>query len=359
MKSCGIVCEYNPFHSGHAYHLEQARLLSGADVMIGVMCDHFVQRGEVPCVSAKERSLEALRHGMNLVVELPYPYCLESADHYAQGAIQVLERLQCDMVCFGSESNSLEVLQEQVAKQEEIEYDPSLSYLQQGSLSTSNDILGTAYLKAIRNTTITPITIQRTNTYQSHALNSTHASATTLRESKREGKDISQYTHLQEYMEFIDLEAYYPYIQLLLFTLPQEYLSNIFLMNEGIENLLAKNAREYATYTEFLEHNITKKYTKARIQRTLWHLLLQTSQEESEMLMKLSFVRVLAADEKGLAYLNSIKKSEGLQLVSKFSALPEEYQRYIHRVHGLLHTHQSKCWEEELAFPYIINHGGN
>ena len=141
MKSCGIVCEYNPFHSGHAYHLEKARSLSEADIMIGVMGDHFVQRGEVPCVSAKERSLEAIRHGLDLVVELPYPYCLEGADHYALGAIKVLELLQCDMICFGSESNSLEVLQEQLVKQEDLDYDPSISYIQQGSLTTSNDIL--------------------------------------------------------------------------------------------------------------------------------------------------------------------------------------------------------------------------
>lgn len=355
MKSCGIICEYNPFHSGHSYHLSKAKEITQAEVMIGVMTHHFVQRGEVACVSAKERAHEALTHGMNLIVELPYPYCLEGADNYAIGAIKILTALQCDALCFGSESNSLALLQENAYKQENQSYDPSKSYLSQSNLETSNDILGTAYLKAIHGTAIVPYPIQRTNSYQEEALNlaKEHASASSLRKAYLNKEDISKYTNLQEYIQLYPLSQFYPYLRTLLGTLPKEYLSSIFLMSEGIENLLIKNAREYDTYEEFLNHCITKKYTRARIQRTLWHLLLQTTKKEAQKLKETSFVRILATDEVGMQYLKEIKKNHEINLISKFSMLPEEYKSYIQRVHSLLYVNQAFNWEEELHYPYL------
>lgn len=353
MKSCGIVCEYNPFHTGHAYHLSKAKEVTNADVIIGVMTHHFVQRGEVACVSAKERAKEAIKHGMNLVVELPYPYCLESADNYAEGAIKVLEQLHCDYLCFGSESNSLSSLKEIAIQQEITTYNPTQSYLDQSGVTTSNDILGVAYLKALNNTSIEPFTIQRTNAYSSNSLEEAHASASALRQAYIDNKDISNYTNLKDHIEIIPLEKYYPYIRTLLGTLSPTHLSNLFLMEEGIENLLIKNAREYNTYEDFLNHSITKKYTKARIQRTLWHLLLQTTKEEAKQLKELRFVRILAADEIGLQYLKEIKKNENLELVSKFPSLPLLYRTYINKVHTLLYSNDKDRYEEELRYPYF------
>lgn len=355
MRSCGIICEYNPFHSGHAYHLSKAKEITQAEVMIGVMTHHFVQRGEVACVSAQMRAQEALKHGMNLIVELPYPYCLEGADNYAIGAIKVLNTLQCETLCFGSESNSLALLQENAYKQENQSYDPSKSYLSQSNIETSNDILGTAYLKAIQGTSIKPYPIQRTNSYQEEALNpiNAHASASSLRKAYLNKEDISKYTNLQEHMQMYPLSQFYPYLRTLLGTLSKEYLGSLFLMSEGIENLLIKNAREQDTYEEFLNHCTTKKYTRARIQRTLWHLLLQTTKEEAQKLKELSFVRILAADEVGIQYLKEIKKKQEINLVSKFSMLPEEYKNYIQRVHSLLYANQAFKWEEELHYPYL------
>lgn len=353
MKSCGIVCEYNPFHSGHAYHIEKTREITQADVVIGVMTHHFVQRGEVACVSSKMRAKEAIKHGMNLVVELPYPYCLESADNYAQGAIKVLEQLQCDFLCFGSESNSLETLKEIAKQQEDTNYNPAISYLDQSGVNTSNDILGVSYLKALESTPIKPYTIQRTNSYTSYDLNKEHASASALRLAHQNNKDISNYTNLQNHIEIIPLEKYYSHIRLLLGTQSPNYLSTLFLMDEGIENLLIKNAKEFDTYEEFLNHCVTKKYTKARIQRTLWHLLLQTTKEEAKQLKELSFVRILAADEKGLQYLKGIKKNEKLELISKFPSLPSIYRNYINKVHSLLYDNNKEKYTEELQYPYL------
>ena len=353
MKSCGIVCEYNPFHTGHAYHISKSKEITNADVIIGVMANHFVQRGEVACVSAKERAIEAIKHGMNLVVELPYPYCLEGADNYAFGAISVLDQLNCNYICFGSESNSLEMLKQIATYQEQTMYNPTQSYLNQSGVSTSNDILGVAYLKAIENTSITPFTIQRTNTYTSHSLETKHASASALRQAFQDNMDISNYTNLKDSIEIIPLENYYPYIRTILGTLSPSYLSTIFLMEEGIENLLIKNAREYDTYEVFLNHCVTKKYTKARIQRTLWHLLLQTTKEEAKQLKELHFVRILAADEIGLKYLKEIKRNENLELISKFPSLPLLYRNYINKVHTLLYLNNEKKYEEELLYPYL------
>lgn len=86
MKSCGIIVEYNPFHNGHQYHTKMARELSQADVVIAVMSGNFLQRGEPAIIDKWTRAKEALSHGVDLVVELPFAYAVQSADYFARGA---------------------------------------------------------------------------------------------------------------------------------------------------------------------------------------------------------------------------------------------------------------------------------
>ena len=111
MKTVGIIAEYNPFHKGHAYQLQKAKELAGADYTVIVMSGDFVQRGEPALVDKYVRTEMALRSGADLVVELPVPYAVGSAEAFAQGAVSVLEELGCvDALCFGSECGDLDTL---------------------------------------------------------------------------------------------------------------------------------------------------------------------------------------------------------------------------------------------------------
>lgn len=106
MRSCGIVVEYNPFHNGHRYHAQKARELSNADVVVAVMSGNFLQRGEPAIIDKWARAKAALENGVDLVVELPFAWAVQSADYFAKGSIALLQALKCDALCFGTESEN-------------------------------------------------------------------------------------------------------------------------------------------------------------------------------------------------------------------------------------------------------------
>ena len=129
MKTVGLITEYNPFHNGHAYHIEKAKMLTGADRVIVVMSGDFVQRG-APAVMPKHlRAESALLSGASLIIELPVCFATGSAEYFAQGAISLLNQLGCiDSICFGSECGDLHLLKEiaQLLADEPIEYQAAL-----------------------------------------------------------------------------------------------------------------------------------------------------------------------------------------------------------------------------------------
>ena len=104
MKTAGIIAEYNPFHKGHAYHIEQTRNITGADYVIGIMSGDFVQRGTPAIIDKYQRTISALSCGCDLVLELPCIYSTSSAEFFASGAVLLLDSLGiCDFLSFGSE----------------------------------------------------------------------------------------------------------------------------------------------------------------------------------------------------------------------------------------------------------------
>ena len=103
MKAVGMVVEYNPFHNGHRYHLQQAKKISGADVTVAVMSGNFTQRGEPTIVDKWSRARAAVMNGVDLVIELPVFYAVQPAHRFAGGALSLLNALGVDSIVFGSE----------------------------------------------------------------------------------------------------------------------------------------------------------------------------------------------------------------------------------------------------------------
>ena len=104
MEACGVIVEYNPFHNGHLYHLQQARAQSKAEVVVAVMSGNFLQRGEPAVIDKWKRAEAALANGADLVVELPFEWVVQSADYFAKGAVAILQSLKCTSLCFGTDS---------------------------------------------------------------------------------------------------------------------------------------------------------------------------------------------------------------------------------------------------------------
>ena len=222
MKVTGIIVEYNPFHYGHLYHIEKSRELSVCDVLIAVMSGNFVQRGEPALIDKWQRTKAALENGVDLVIELPFAYCNQSAKQFAEGAIKILDLAQVSNVVFGSESNNISELQEiadmsinvnnlKESMRSGIGF-PKAYGLMAGEYYP-NDILGIAYLKALKGTSIQPFTIQRTVHYNDPNLDNKIASAKAIRSGVFNDKDISSFTPMKiDKNDVHTLEPYYPYI---------------------------------------------------------------------------------------------------------------------------------------------------
>lgn len=303
MKACGIVVEYNPFHNGHLYHIQQARLKSQCDCLIAVMSTHFVQRGEPAIALASERIKQALANGVDIIIELPYPYNVQSADYFAYGAIESLKRMKIDTLVFGSESNDIHQLQKDAF--ETIQKSSQISFAST-STGASNDILAHAYLRQLKNSDIIPICIQRTNSYHDQDIHHSISSASAIRKAHLQNEDISHTTPMSHQLLKLSWEQYYPYLRNVLCTHRPNQLAQLFLCDEGLENLLIKNAKKYENYQDFLQACISSKYTKSRIQRSLVHILTQCSKEEASH-CPIDTVRVLGFNEIGRAYLSTLR----------------------------------------------------
>jgi len=342
MKITGIVTEYNPFHKGHKYHIDEARRITQCDVLIAVMSGQFVQRGEPALLDKWQRTQTALQQGVDLVIELPYVACVQEASRFAEASIKLLYLAGCDHIVFGSETHDLEKLQLlselpihvdhlKEALKTGMGYPKAISSLQ-GPFAP-NDILGIAYLKAIKKYPMNVSTLQRTNAYRGLEMDIPYVSASALRKAALNHEDLHQQTPMESNIETSYLNhwaPFYPYLKLKLITSAQEDLAQIFLMSEGLENHLVKCALEHSTYDAFIQSAITKRYTKARIQRCLTHLLTQTTRNEVNNLPPMHTLRILGMNSKGRAYLKTLVP-EGYILASRFNHLNPAYRKMEYR----------------------------
>ena len=353
MKVCGIVCEYNPFHNGHAYHITQARKISNCDILVCVMSGNATQRGEMAIADKWKRARVAVEHGCDLVVELPYPFVVQRGDRFAHGALHILKQAGIDAIVFGSECNDLSALQEMsfalpdddFPKEKGISSAKALE-IQFGTRLSSNDMLGIFYLKELVNTHIQPYCIQRTNDYHDLCTDTTIASASAIRNAFHHHQDIRHMTS----MDALDLrpwtwEELYPYLQTFLLTASKDYLSSLFLMDEGIESLLKKQAARCNDWTSFITSCISKRYTRSSIQRTLMHALTQTTKEEMNDLPKPQYLRPLAFSKRGQRYLRTLQ-NQGINIASSFHQIPAAYRSLELRMAAI---YASPCTKEERA----------
>ena len=339
MKTCGIVAEYNPFHSGHRYHIQQARKMSNADVVIAVMSGNFVQRGEPAIIDKWARSECAIRNGVDVVLELPYIYATQSATQFAKGAVDVLKLAKVDSICFGSECGNLENLKEIAetpVNPDHIQKSMSdgLSFPKAYSLLTSsmepNDILAVCYLKQLKDSNIEPLIVQRTTGYLEKEIHEDQfSSAYAIRNALKNNQPLSSSTPMEEAINAYDipwLEKYYPYFRTFLLTSKRETLEQLFLFSEGIENHFIKNAKISEDFDTFLKNCTTYRYTHGRIKRSMLQAMNQITKEEVKRLPKMQAIRVLAFNDVGRQWLHSIRK-EDIQVASKFANVPFPYRQ--------------------------------
>ena len=362
MKITGLIVEYNPFHNGHLYHINQARQLTNPDVLIAVTSGNYNQRGDLSIINKFEKTKAALDNGVDLVVELPYIYVTQNAYVFGNKAVDILNRLNVNDLVFGSETNNLDELKKyaelevDVTRLKQLMHDGNSYPKAYGLLSSSlypNDMLAVTYLKALKDTNINPISIQRTNDYLSDNIDII-SSATAIRKAYKSNLDISKTTPISINNPVYN-EDLYPYIRNILFTHSSKQLSDIFLVSEGIENLLKENAIKYDNYDEFINNTVSRRYTKSRIQRILLQIANNITKQEVSELPNNDYIRVLGFNSKGQQLLKNYQGNT--KIVTQFKNIPEPYKNIEWKTSltysNLLKDSQSYI-KQELKGPIII-----
>ena len=334
----GIICEYNPFHNGHIYHLNKVKELVKDDILILVLSGNFTQRGYLSLIEKYDKAKLALLYGVDLVIELPYNFATQSSDIFAKGSIEILNELKCNKIVFGSESNNIKDLKElaniqinnkkydSIVKNElnkGINYPTAMSNalkeITNKTVKEANDLLALSYIKEIikNDYNIEPITIKRTNNYNSKDLTGGIDSATSIREALKNNIDVSSSIpkEVKNYLININRNKIF---ELLKYKILSDKNLSIYLdVDEGIDNKIKKEIINSNDLDDFIKKIKSKRYTYNKITRMLSHILCSYTKEENETILK--YIRVLGFSKKGKEYLNSIKKDINYPIITNIN----------------------------------------
>ncbi|MBQ4071696.1 MAG: nucleotidyltransferase family protein [Clostridia bacterium] len=361
MMTVGIVAEYNLFHNGHAYQIEKIRERFGEDcAIIAVMSGNYTERAELAILDKWQRAKAAVLSGVNLVLELPFPYSASSAEFFASAAVAILDKLGVvDVISFGSECGNAALLSEAAKNMLTDEYKKELDRLQSNSSlaalgyakicamayehvfgcrapeSSSNNILALEYIKAIlnRNSRIDIHTILRDGGgyNEENVVSSDRQSATAIRKLILE--DIHS---AEEYVPKAAFDVYLDSYNKRLLPTVQDKLDAAVISSfrlsspkadvdihdaaGGLYNRLVSKSREATSIPSLIELCATKKYTKARIKRAIWYSYFGVT--SSDVRPEPEYTQVLAMDIIGQELLKKIKKTGKITLITKPSDIP-------------------------------------
>lgn len=347
----GIIAEYNPFHNGHLYHLEQAKKMTNCEYSVCIMSGNFVQRGDTAILDKWTRTKMNLENGIDLVIELPTVYATSSSENFAMGAIKLLDSLKVvDYLSFGSENCEIDILNNiaTVLYEEPKQFTSILSHelskgisfpkarenallmylnnIQKYSniVNQPNNILGIEYLKALKSlkSHIIPSSVQRKKVYyNSQHIVDEYASATAIRELlRRENFDEirpvmpdSSYMLMRQQFEngtFIEsLAEFEKEIIFKLRTMTTLEIAKLPDVNEGLEFAIKNAANSCNNLYDLITMVKSKRYTQTRIQRILVYSLLGITKHDMDISKKvIPYARVLGFNSKGKILLSGISK---------------------------------------------------
>ena len=334
ISSAGIVAEYNPFHNGHLWHIQETRRITGAEVILVVMSGNFIQRGEMAMEDKWSRAARAVRNGADLVVELPTVFAVSSAGNFARAGVNILQNLGADYISFGSESGDISALltikDKLQASKEEMEQrmlplvkegfswprarqqvlKGILNEEEQDMLQGPNHILALEYLKYMDKAK--PVTVKRQGAgYHDPLPSGGFASATAIRQMAASGLDVSGWVpddlQVSEGTLKNSKEIYFRMVAQKILSTPAEVLDLAEAGGEGLGNKARNEIRRCRSMEDFYETLKSKRYTRTRIQRFAAQILLGITKEDVNAGM--DYVRVLALNERGSRYLKAVKKA--------------------------------------------------
>lgn len=372
MKVFAVVAEFNPFHNGHKYLIDSIKQTNEDAVFVAVMSGSFTQRGEAAVFDKWQRAQAAVLGGIDLVIELPAVFAVRSAEGFAKGAVDTLNKLGCiDALCFGSENNDITILKKTAsilnsnlhsdtikkemktgipyaAAVEKIlaEHIPQSSF----SLKEPNTILAIEYLRAIEklNASFTSIAIKRKKSqHNNNTFTGRFSSASSIRTILK-NSDAS----LSEIKDALPAECYH-YIQEIIKSSNDiahtENLSNFLIgklrtssldelrqfagVNNGLEFKVMQAAVRSNSINALINNIKSKHFHYSRLQRMLIHMLLDLTKDDIDIFDKngSAYARVLAFNSKGRLILRQINTTADIPIISKttqFISQKEFWQKH-------------------------------
>ncbi len=360
MKTVAIIAEYNPFHTGHEYQINKIREIFGQDTrIIAIMSGNYTQRGNIAIIDKSKRAECAVRCGVNLVLELPFPFSCSSAEFFARSGVYIASMIGVvDILSFGSELGDINEIKQIAKNMQSKPYLDNLSDLINSNSNknigypalcekaykltfnveinsnyfTPNNILAIEYIKAIFNlgAHIDVHTVKRVGSdYSENKIaDVAHQSATAIRGLMlSDFKSAIKYTPINaknalliayKNKETPCIEDKLSSAVISHFRLNSPEANKIHDADGGLYNRLQNASFEASTISNLTEIADTKKYTSARIRRAMWYSFFGVTSSEVKMLPH--YTQVLAMDNVGKSILKDVKKKTDFPIVTKPSS---------------------------------------
>ena len=361
MNIIGIVCEYNPFHNGHMYQINEIKKKYKDSIIIVVCSSSFTQRGNLSLLNKWDKTKIALLNNVDIVLELPYVYTVQSSDIFAEFAIKILNELKIDTLIFGSESNNLNELINSAKVQlnntnfntlvqkylkDGINYPTALNNalkdLKCSPINTPNDLLGVSYIKTIleNNYNIKIDTIKRTNDYHDINSNDEIVSASNIRNKILNNED---YKHMVPSITYEILKnkkqnnKYFEYLKYKIIS--ESNLDKYLDVDEGLSTRIKESINKSNNLEELIQNIKTKRYTYNKISRMLNHILCSFTKEEKNNTKDLEYLRILGFSNIGKEYLNKIKKDITTPILNKYDTSYEalKIEKRVSEIYSLIY----------------------
>ena len=389
MKTIGIICEYNPFHNGHAHQLHTLAQLHPDALRICIMSGSFVQRGEPAIFSKFDRARWAILGGADIVIEVPTLYSTGSAQLFGTGAIRMVKALAIDALSFGSETADLDALVD-IAKRMDCKstQEQLRTYIKEGMsygaafrkaldteiLNTPNALLGLEYIRAglAYNAKLEYIPILRTSNHHEETLTDELPSGTALRQlitsignlssqfntstgnlssqlqSTIPPSITSDMTQVIENGNYVNYNRYHDMVHCLSRRTTPKELEKFGNFSEGIEHLWSKAAQQ-TSWTTATEEIKSKRYTYARLQRMGAYLTLGITKDVLQNVMEEGpqYARLLAFNDRGRQWL---RNEYEIPLIQKWAKAPNELSalgQTMHHIDTLATDIQALCFHNE------------
>lgn len=354
MKITVITAEYNPLHNGHAYHIAKTRERFPNNYLVGIMSGSFTQRAEPAVLDKFTRARHAILAGLDAVIELPAFSSFLSGELFAKTSMDVAKLLGATAISFGTERGDISKFQEinEIIENPSLEFnkvfqknmDDGKSYPRAlcetfkscypnddyaDILTHPNNTLALFYMRAIKDTTITPFSVLRSdNGFHSDTPLNNFLSASGIRERLFNGNFDDLTPFLPDYVlhdlknaKYDNLKEFSTLVLFKLRTMKKQDIARIFDVSEGLENRFVKYVNEVNTLDELLEKVKTKRYTLSRLKRIALCALFDITQKQvKEFEKSQTYGRLLAIKKDKTALLSHLKKCG---IITRFSDLQD------------------------------------